>query len=151
MPPAAILQPAWIRPLGEEDTTHENTRRVSGSGYTLRSSSDPRGRLRGGVVVVPGAAIVPDAAAAGDPVFGDASGAIGAVTGGVVKIRTGCTPAGRPAWAGAAGPTERPAAGAGWPTALAMPMKVAGDNMPARLTGSGERIVNIGARMTSWH
>lgn len=78
--------------------------------YTLRSSSDPRGRLRGGVAAVPG-----------DAVAGGLGGnvAMGAAACGVPSTRAG--------WIGDA---------AGRPTgavAFASPMNVAGDNMPRSL------------------
>ena len=96
--------------------------------YTLRSSSDPRGRLRGGVAGRAGEAV---AAPLGS------GGAIGAATVGVVRMRACCTSAGR---AGANwGEFAVEAAGAGLAAALAIPMNVAGDNMTRETyPGTGE-------------
>jgi hypothetical protein len=95
--------------------------------YTLRSSSDPRGRLRGG------------AACGVDDIVGEADFdggcKMGAATGGVDSTRACCTF------------PERPDPGPGWPTgelAFAIPMNVAGDSMTATYTGKGKRTVKIG-------
>jgi hypothetical protein len=112
-------------------------------GYTLRSSNDPRGRLRGGVACGLGSDVAAD--------FGNACGAIGAARGGVVRTLAGWTVAGRPA-AGGAWAGVRPGAAVGWPpAALAMPMKVAGDNMTTRLACNSKRTINRRARTTSRH
>jgi hypothetical protein len=85
--------------------------------YTLRSSSDPRGRLRGGAAGGFGEAVAADLGG---------SGMIGAATGGVARTRacwTFAAPADAGAWPGAAaGLTPGD-------IALAIPMNVAGDNM----------------------
>jgi hypothetical protein len=92
--------------------------------YTLRSSSDPRGRLRGGAACGFGEAVTADLGG---------GGMIGAATGGVARTRA-CRilagPADAGAWPGAA-------AGAGLTpgdVAFAIPMNVAGDNMMLTLT-----------------
>jgi hypothetical protein len=99
---------------------------------TLRSSSDPRGRLRGGAA---------GAVAFGDAVAVDlgAGGMIGAATGGVVRMRAGCMFVARPA-----GAWVEPAAGAACPgeaVACAIPMNVAGDNMGEAYDQRGKRTI----------
>jgi hypothetical protein len=95
--------------------------------YTLRSSSDPRGRLRGAV-----------AGPFGDAVAGafGIGGVMGAPIGCVERTRAFCI-FGDPEAGGVAGGRAGAAAGAVLPTApaaLAIPMNVAGDNMGRTLS-----------------
>lgn len=90
------------------------------------SSSDPRGRFRGGVTATPGDAVIADLG----------SGVIkGAATGGVDRTRAGCMFADRPDGARGAGPGAAAggAALADGVVAFAMPMNVVRENMTRTL------------------
>ena len=98
--------------------------------YTLRLSSDPRGRLRGGA-----ACGLAEALAGG--FIPPGAGPRTSSGGGALMTRTGCTFAGRVG----AGPVGR-----GWPAgavALAIPMNVAGDNMRVTYKYKCKQPVNV--------
>jgi hypothetical protein len=111
------------RESGSETLPPLSLSRGKGRRYTLRSSNDPRGRLRGGAIGEAG-----DAVAAA---FGGGGGVMGAAVGSVGDTRACCTFAGRPTrpWSV---PGVGAAAGADWPegaVACAIPINVPGDNM----------------------
>jgi hypothetical protein len=114
------VPPAGIKP----ETAARPPRGVN---YTLRSSSDPRGRLRGGGVCGVEEAVVGDFA----PPEGNAPGPIGGVA--RTRARWTCAGAAPDAPCGAAGAGL---AAAGCAIALAIPIKVAGDNMARTLEGT---------------